>query len=216
MAHIYQITAQQAFLQSGAVDFFLGLSLRTAGSRDRPAATQAITCLADAARRSRAGLTQPPGPSSGLAAQQANWFVANGPAVVRLLNVGLADTMPDEVLPRVADVLGPILFLTGFREQFQASAESCLAELMFQANSPAQGGASASAPGLTQEISGELISGLLGTPDCYTGTGWNMGGLTSLRNSLIGFAHACRTATGGGSGGQAAFVSGALKEAYDN
>lgn len=97
-------------------------------------------------------------------------------------------------------MLGPLLHLNGFRDSLQAWTEAALTALL----APGSGSV---VPGLDEALCGQFLGGLMGTADVYTGSGFDMTAMSSLRRSFVGFAHSCRA---GGAGGGEAFVDAAI------
>ena len=61
----------------------------------------------------------------------------------------------------------------------------------------------------SQALCGQFLSGLMATPDVYTGSGIDISAMSSLRKSFVGFAHAFRTGAGGAAS-STAFVENAI------
>ena len=108
-----------------------------------------------------------------------------------VLVAGLADNLAEELLPRIADIIGPLLRHPRLRPALEAPGErggwlhAALASERLRPHLPA---GAAQHGGLLQQFGG----GLLGVPDMLTPSGTDMNARMGLSRMLEEFAFACR------------------------
>ena len=135
-----------------------------------------------------------------LAQYTSDWFSAHGNRILHVLLVGLADNLAEELLPRVADILGPLLHhprirpaLIGTPTQQGGWLYAELGSERLQQFLPA---GSTVAGGLLQQFGQSLVD----IPDMITPSGSDMRVRMTLSHALESFSRACRPSLTSGDG----------------
>lgn len=103
-----------------------------------------------------------------------------GESLVRALILGLSDSLPVGTVPRVADVLAPLLHVDSWRGSIGSWVHGSLAQIPTQDGVPGQGTCTA------------LLQVLGSLPDAYEGGNVHLDVVDELRRALLGFARVCR------------------------